>query len=88
MNVLIKREESKLAYSSKREKGRMKSKIGILTFHNALNYGAVLQCYALQHYLQEKGHDVEVIDYRARSLKSRKSSSAKRSCTAGALLLL
>ena len=39
-------------------------KIGILTFHNAINYGAVLQCYALKEYLSQRGHDVEVIDYR------------------------
>ena len=39
-------------------------KIGILTFHRALNYGAVLQCYALQETLISMGHDVEVIDYR------------------------
>ena len=39
-------------------------KIGILTFHRAHNYGAVLQCYALQEVLKGMGHDVEVIDYR------------------------
>lgn len=39
-------------------------KIGILTFHRAINYGAVLQCYALYETLRRKGHDVEVIDYR------------------------
>ena len=39
-------------------------KIGILTFHRALNYGAVLQCYALFTVLKEMGNDVEVIDYR------------------------
>lgn len=39
-------------------------KIGILTFHSAHNYGAVLQCYALQEVLKEMGHTVEVIDYR------------------------
>lgn len=39
-------------------------KIGILTFHRALNYGAVLQCYALTRYLQDCGHEVEVVDYR------------------------
>ena len=38
--------------------------IGILTFHRAYNYGAVLQCYALQQYLLSQGHNVEVIDYR------------------------
>lgn len=39
-------------------------KIGILTFHRAHNYGAVLQCYALQQFLISIGHKVEVIDYR------------------------
>lgn len=39
-------------------------RIGILTFHCAHNYGAVLQCYALQEFLTKKGHDVNVIDYR------------------------
>lgn len=39
-------------------------KIGILTFHRAYNYGAVLQCYALQQYLLSIGHTVEIIDYR------------------------
>lgn len=39
-------------------------KIGILTFHRAINYGAVLQCFALYEALHRMGHDVEVIDYR------------------------
>lgn len=39
-------------------------KIGILTFHCAHNYGAVLQTYGLQEYLKSCGHDVEIIDYR------------------------
>ncbi len=39
-------------------------KIGILTFHCAHNYGAVLQCYALQEVLKSLGHNVKVIDYR------------------------
>lgn len=39
-------------------------KIGILTFHRAHNYGAVLQCYALQETFRRKGHEVFVIDYR------------------------
>lgn len=39
-------------------------KIGILTFHRAINFGAVLQCYALYRTLSDMGHDVEVIDYR------------------------
>lgn len=43
-------------------------KIGILTFHCAHNYGAVLQCYALQETLKQMGHNVEIIDYRPKYL--------------------
>ncbi|WP_286031509.1 polysaccharide pyruvyl transferase family protein [Phocaeicola coprophilus] len=39
-------------------------RIGILTFHCAVNYGAVLQAYALQEFLRSLGHEVYVIDYR------------------------
>ena len=38
--------------------------VGILTFHRAVNYGAVLQAYALQKTLDEIGISNEVIDYR------------------------
>lgn len=41
----------------------MDKKIGILTFHAADNYGAVLQAYALQCYLESKGNHVEIIDF-------------------------
>lgn len=43
-------------------------RIGILTFHRAHNYGAALQCYALQEFLCELGYDVKVIDYNNRDL--------------------
>ena len=39
-------------------------RIGILTFHRANNYGALLQCYALCRALCNLGHNAEVIDYR------------------------
>lgn len=39
-------------------------KIGIITFHRADNFGALLQAYALQEKLCEDGHDAEIIDYR------------------------
>ena len=39
-------------------------KIGILTFHCAVNFGAVLQAFGLSQYLRSLGHDVSVIDYR------------------------
>lgn len=38
-------------------------KVGILTFHDAVNYGAVLQAYATQEALLELGVDAEIIDY-------------------------
>lgn len=39
-------------------------RIGILTFHYACNYGAMLQAYATQRLLLSLGYEVEVIDYR------------------------
>lgn len=45
-------------------------KIGILTFHCAHNYGAVLQTYALQEYLCSRGYEVRIIDYRPKALVS------------------
>lgn len=41
-------------------------KIGIITFHWATNYGAILQAYALQEYLKNRGHEVEIINYKPR----------------------
>jgi len=45
-------------------------KIGILTFHRATNYGAVLQAYALQEYIESLGHSVSVIDYSPHTIGS------------------
>ncbi len=39
-------------------------KIGIITTHYAINYGAFLQAMALQRTISEMGHDCEIIDYR------------------------
>lgn len=38
-------------------------KIGVITCHNVYNYGASLQAHALQHYLEQMGNEVEIIDY-------------------------
>lgn len=43
--------------------------IGIMTFHRANNYGAVLQCYALQRALNDEGIRNQVIDYRCRYIE-------------------
>lgn len=39
-------------------------KIGIVTFHSAHNYGAVLQAWSLQEYLKRQGHVVEIVNLR------------------------
>lgn len=41
----------------------MQKKVGIVTFHQAPNFGAVLQAYALQRYLMRIGIDNEIVDY-------------------------
>lgn len=46
------------------ERKPAKIRAGIMTFHRACNYGAVLQCYALQEHLKSMGYEVSVIDYR------------------------
>ena len=38
--------------------------IGILTFHWATNYGAILQAYCLQEYLIALGHEASIINYK------------------------
>lgn len=43
-------------------------KIGIFTFHCAHNFGAVLQAYALQCYLEKLNNEVYLIDYRPKYL--------------------
>lgn len=49
-------------------------RIGIITFHNAINYGAIIQCYALMNFLEQRGHTVEVIDYRLHAIEEYKDS--------------
>ena len=38
-------------------------RIGILTYHRAENYGALLQAYAMMSFLRDNGHDVSFVDY-------------------------
>lgn len=46
-------------------------RVGILTYHRADNFGAVIQSYALLTYLRAIGHDAELIDYRCRHIEMR-----------------
>ena len=44
-------------------------KVGIMTYHRAVNYGAVLQTYALQQAIRDCGGDCEVIDFRSHCIE-------------------
>ena len=46
----------------------MIKKVGILTFHNAHNYGATLQAYALRNKLRHMGYDANIINYCNKSI--------------------
>lgn len=51
-------------------------KIGILTYHNVRNYGAVLQAFALKKWLETKGNEVKIIHYSSK-IFSKKTRSLK-----------
>ena len=46
-------------------------RIGILTVHRSLNYGAVLQAYALNRVLINNGFDSQIIDYISEAVENR-----------------
>ena len=54
-------------------------KVGILTFHCAYNFGAMLQVYALQEVLKKMGHNAEIINYRPDYLETKKPHFTWRS---------
>lgn len=56
----------------------MEKKIGILTFHNANNYGAALQAYALQKSVSRlfPTYNVEIVDYQTKAIRNQRSFSA------------
>lgn len=41
----------------------MSKKVGVITQHRVVNYGSVLQTYALQEKIKELGYDCQIIDY-------------------------
>lgn len=52
------------------ENNVIKKRIGIVTYHRPINYGAILQAYALQKKIKELGVECDVIDYRNRTIES------------------
>lgn len=53
-------------------------KIGIITYHFARNYGAILQCFALQSHLKMLGQDVRVLNYETERQERNNSLHHKR----------
>lgn len=54
-------------------------KIGVLTYYKVLNYGAILQAYALQKVLKALGHDAFLVNYQPEELtKPYKSIKVKQ----------
>lgn len=49
-------------------KGEKMKKIDIITFQNAHNYGATLQTYALQRFLNYKNYDANDINYKDKAI--------------------
>ena len=43
-------------------------RVGILTFHDAQNHGAVLQAYALKKYIKKLGFDVNIVNYHHKNI--------------------
>lgn len=55
-----------------------KFKIGIITYHEPISYGAHLQCFGLQKYLKDTGYDAEIIDYSSKGyLELRRTKKIK-----------
>ena len=47
-------------------------RIGVITYwYSEENYGQILQCYALQQFLRNMGHEAFLIKYKAASYKVR-----------------
>lgn len=46
-------------------------KVGLITFHDAINYGSNLQTYGLYKKVKDLGHECEVIDYQCENIRKR-----------------
>lgn len=57
------------------------SRVGIITFHRAVNYGAVLQTYALYETLDRMGVQAVIVDYRNPILEKRHKRHTIVDCT-------
>lgn len=53
----------------------MNKKVGMLSFHDSLSYGATLQCFALQKAIKKMGYEAEFIDFQRKKTAEFKANS-------------
>ena len=51
----------------------MNNKIGILTYQDTSNFGAMLQAFGLYAYLKKKGYSCKIINYKSKSIDKREN---------------
>lgn len=55
-------------------------KIGLLTIHDTLNYGSLLQTYSLYKAVETLGMNIELIDYKCKTIAARETTYALHEC--------
>lgn len=56
------------------------NKVVLIAFHEALNYGAVLQAYALKGICQDLEYEAHIVDYRYGGIEEIVAPAAKIGC--------
>ena len=58
----------------------MSEKYGLLTIHDTLNYGSLLQTYSLYKAIESLGIEISLIDYKCDAIARRETTYAWREC--------
>lgn len=66
------------SHAAPRGSGPGGKRVGILTFHRCINYGAYWQVRSLSDYFRDEGHEVHVLDYRSKAYYKKELQHALR----------
>lgn len=58
----------------------MKNKIGLITIHDTLNYGSLVQAFSLYKAIETLGMSVELIDYKCEAIANREKTYPLKEC--------
>ena len=58
----------------------MKNKIGLITIHDTLNYGSLVQAFSLYKAIETLGMSVELIDYKCEAIANREKTYQLKEC--------